>query len=152
MAVSMFALPLSASAAGGTNYYYVENPLSGQWVAAPMGQDTVKDVTDNGDGTFTIELGYGYYTSTIYQAELIGKVVAFEGTAWDQIPFEIDPVAVDGGSVTFDWDPVKDPAYIEVFPLTIDFTYADDPDWDNPVMHVPLSTVRFYPNGGPSVS
>jgi hypothetical protein len=149
MAFSLLAIPLSASATPpNTDYYYVWDIFDDEWVAAPMGQDTVDSVTDNKDGTYTIRLGYGYYYSEIYDAELIGKVITFEGTS-EGTDFWIDDPTPDGGYVTFKWDPSVDPNYILLDKLDIVFTYADDPDWNDPIEHIALYDVAFCPFGGP---
>jgi hypothetical protein len=156
MAVSMFALPLSASAAGGSptvlptatpDYYYINTGSA--WIPAPMGQTTVAGVINNQDGTYTVRLGYSYYYSQNYQAYLIGKVTTFDGTDSAAKAFTIKPVTYDGGYVTFTWRSSDPQNYITITNLEIVFTYADNPDWSNPITHVALSNVAFCPLGGP---
>ena len=152
MAFSLFAIPLSASATepNDITYYYVWDDETETWYPAPMGQDTVYDVEDNYDGTYTVTLTYGYYTSSTY-GPLIGKVINFEGIDWDNYEFYIYPTTDAGGYVTFHWDPRTDPNYIELERLDIIFTYFDNPDWDNPLYHIALPAVAFCPFGGPPV-
>jgi hypothetical protein len=159
MAVSMFALPLSASAGGGSptllptatpDYYYVYK--GGAWIPAPMGQTTVAGVLDNGDGTYTARLGFSYYYEDQHYNEwLIGAVTDFDGTDNTGAPFLLKPITYDGGYVTFNWDPLDARNYITITNLEIVFTSADNPDWLNPITHVTLSNVRFCPFGGPPV-
>jgi hypothetical protein len=150
MAFSMLIVPVSASAAEmDTEYYYVEE--FGIWVPMPVFQDTVGSVTDNGDGSFTVDLTYGYYYSDIFRVDFIGKVIAFDGVAQDGVPFSISPVTVDGGYVTFNFDPLGSKNYIVLNTLSMVMTYADDPDWDNPILLLPLTDVAFCPLGGSPV-
>ncbi|MDR1069576.1 MAG: hypothetical protein LBL37_02145, partial [Gracilibacteraceae bacterium] len=126
LAFGLIAAPVFASIPG--NYFYVYDSDTEDWIEAPMGQDTVYGYSlDPVTGYVTVLFGIGEYTIPDTPIVLLGKIVS---------------VVIDGEEALNADDTIVFPPtatdYITLDELGIDMTFADYPDWNDPIIHVPL--------------